>query len=69
MFPGFKTVIFNFVWGGLTIWRAVSPELEVVDEETIKTGVDTVLVGMEIIWAAGNFVLRAFTKTPIFKKE
>lgn len=69
MMKGFRTVIFNIVMVIVMVIKAVYPESELPDEETVASTVDAVEVAIGMVWSTGNLILRAVTDSPIFKKE
>lgn len=68
---GYRMVLFNIFMGVLMMLKAFNlvPEEMAVTEEEIKNGVDALLMALTFLWAIGNIILRAFTKTSIFKKK
>lgn len=69
MFKGYKTIVFNVVMGLVLFIRAMSPESELPDAESVEGAVDAVGAAFAAVWGIGNVILRAITDSPIFKKE
>lgn len=66
---GYRTLVFNAIMAGLLIMRAVYPEAELPDDKAISAVLDLLYNSVEALTVVGNVILRAFTTTPIFKKE
>lgn len=69
MFKGYKTVIFNLVMLLIAISKALNPDAETPDATAVSTGVDQFLLGLSAVWTIGALLIRAFTHSPIFKRE
>ena len=64
---GYRTVVFNVLMAVATISALLTGtkvENEVVQ---IQEGIDLLLQGLAVIWAAGSIWLRSITDSPIFK--
>jgi hypothetical protein len=69
MFKGYRTIIFNVAMALIVIVKAIFPDAEVPDGATVDSALaatEQVILAVTLI---GNLILRAFTTTPIFKKD
>lgn len=69
MLKGYRTVIFNVVMGGISLVRALAPDAELPNEETVGVVLDNADVFITGAWLAGNLVLRAITNSALFQKR
>lgn len=66
---GYRTIVFNVLMAIATITALLTGtkvENEVIQ---IQQGIDLLIQGLAIIWAAGSIWLRSVTDSPIFKKK
>lgn len=66
---GYRTIGFNVIMAILMLARAMNPEVDLPDRQTVEGAVDGLTAGLASFWAVGNVILRAVTTSPIFKKE
>jgi hypothetical protein len=65
---GYKTAIFNVVMPLLLMYASFNPGSDTPDAAAVHQGLTAIESAITIIWAAGNWVLRAFSNTTMFKK-
>jgi H+/gluconate symporter-like permease len=66
---GYRTIVFNVLMAIATITALLTGtkvENEIIQ---IQNGIDLLLEGLAIVWAAGSIWLRSVTDSPIFKKK
>lgn len=66
---GYRTMIFNGIMAVLVVFKYIYPDAELPDAAVIGSLLDGIIANIEAITVVGNVILRAFTTTPVFKKE
>jgi H+/gluconate symporter-like permease len=64
---GYKTVVFNVLMALATITALLTGTKVENEAIQIQNGIDLLLQGLAVVWAAGSIWLRAITDSPIFK--
>ena len=68
---GYRTIAFNGVMGVVALTAAINPDMaaQAPTEAEVGQAVDKVFAGIAAVTMVGNFIQRAVTNSPIFKKE
>ncbi len=69
MLTGYKTVVFNIVMALVMIIKTIWPQSQIdVSVDDFNRFYDALTIVITTIWAVGNIILRAISKTKIFSK-
>lgn len=68
---GFKTVTFNAIMGVISVGVALNPDMisDAPTAEEVQAAVNSAYAAIGGVTMVGNWIIRAFTSSPIFRKR